>query len=315
MPEPSKSQSRQSPSISRLEIIDKIDTVSGPLTLDGFDGWGYFHLQGHTVAKDWASHMHVIARVPKRGKAEFVIYSIWNGGNCCEPDYFLLDAGARPPRTLTITDWNTNEPTVIQYRPGSIVLRRLADTPTLHGDAIWETIRYQRGQEDFEVIRRSIVDNYKKFVGKLPSEFLSDSKARYSLVELLGVAAFGKFHAFDGAGEKLTLVAGRYLLGSFWGRGRYDPWQYRVFVIDIYLDRAWALQRDAEFESRDPGVFKAWGTLDDNDPVVRGLLDDWLRQFSKKITAKAGTIEIVEGPAPPQPPSLKPPLAHPTDRY
>ncbi len=291
-----------------MNTIEKVDTVGGLLTLDEFDGWGFLHLKGYTVDRGDASHIRIVSTVPKSGKAEFVIYYIWNGGNCCEPDYFLLDAGATPPRTLTITNWNAGAPTVAQYKPGIMTLRRLAETPTLHGDTIWEIIRYKRGEEDFEVIRRSIINNYMKFVSRPPSKFLSDATARYSLVELLGVEGFGKFREFDADGENTTLVSNRYLLGSISARGRDTPWEYRVFVIDTYLDRAWAIQRDEEIESSNSAIITAWGTLDEKDTVVRRLLNDWLRQFGKETVWKSGPIEIGNASLMPAPP---PPTWHP----
>lgn len=291
-----------------METVQEVDTVSGPLTLEKSDLWGFFRLGGQTIAQDFANHMHIVSTIPRSSKAEFVIYYIWNGGNCCEPDYFLLDAGAKPPRTLTITNWNTDAPKVLQYSRGRLELRRLAEDRTLHGDMIWETIRYQRGQQGFEVIRRSVVDNYGEFVGKPAGDLLADYKARYSLVELLGVRGFGKFHEFEEVGENLKLIANRYLTGSMMGRGRDDPWQYRMFVIDTFLDRAWAAQRDEEIESLKPPTIVAFGNLDETDMVVRALLDDWLRQFGKETAWKSGPIEIVDSALVPAPP---PPTWHP----
>lgn len=282
-------------------------TVGGLLRIDESDGQDVIHLGKAVVPLDGV-RAHPLLQLPKKGKAEFVIYSVWSGCANCGVDYFILDAGAQSPEPLYIThsEYGSEDGAeledggdlkILSYKPGAIVIRRFASETTLLGDLITDVLQYHRGDKDFTVIRHSAVYDYRKFVGSDTTDLLSDTEARYSLVELMGMKAFGEFRdCLRGDDQGMKLVDDRYLVGVGLGYHCQSDNHTSMVVIDTYFDRAWALQRDHHFTKPKQATYKAWGNLGKDDNPVRELLEGWIGD-GKTLASHDGPIEIIDSPA------------------
>lgn len=281
---------------------EKLMTVGGLLRIDEVDRADVIHLGDRPIPLD-GLRAHLVSQLPKEGPAEFAIYYVWSGCANCGVEYFLLDAGAKSPQPLYIARspyGEGDEPEIISYKPGTISLRRFDGDTTVLGDAIIDVLQYKRGDKDFSVIRHSAVDDYKKFVGKEVTHLLSDAEARYSLVELMGMKAFGKFRdcLHGDPKEDMTLEDNRYLVGYGEGNRCESGWAYAIVVIDTYFDRAWAIKYDAEYGNKKASTYKAWGTLGKGDDTVRQMIDAWLFGFGRRLMPQDGPIEVGDIPQP-----------------
>ncbi len=284
---------------------EKLTTMGGLLHIDEVDHADEMRLGDVVIPLDGV-RAHIRSQLPKTGKAEFVLYSVWGGCGNCGEDFYLLDASTKSPRRLQITTDSNEEPELVSYKSGIVSFRRFNGEQTMLGDSILELVEYRRGDRDFRILRHSAVSNYKDFVGTEITHLLGDFEARYTLVELMGMKAFGEFRdCLLGYDNVMKLVDDRYLVGV--GRGHYCANDHdAMIVIDTYFDRAWALRLDDTVYRSKPTTVKAWGTLGKNDGTVRDLLNSWLGGLGKELALQEGPIKIVDAPSPSTDPSSPP---------
>lgn len=245
-------------------------------------------LNGKMIAHDFLIEISRV--IPSKANPELIIYMKHGGGNCCSPDYWMLDVSGKQLRKYYIPSGPKGLPLIEQAngKPGVFYILGYTGETDKFGDPILANFTYDRSVAAIWQVRTGTEYDYSVLIGKYPADLTSDQTARKPLLSIMKPRDFVYFRGSISVQSKMTVSHFRYLVGQGC-RPHACNEEMAIFVIDMLNDQAVALVRGKRI--------RGWGVIGEkmNDSAVRQILNSWLKQFSLKLNSKSKRVsDVVE---------------------
>ena len=222
--------------------IRRIQTRFARLEIIGKAGLCTVFLNGKVLDEPMSADITVF---PGVRNAQLAILETAGGGNCCPPEWSVVDltsANARPVK-VPGQPWAEPKWTYLKaagkFRP-SISARYTPYTDEI-GDKAERT--YTFIPEIAAWIEQGTRAKYLKYVGKYPEELLADREARETVIALLGKDRFGEFREKAGVQTPSSLAEGRYYVAT--GCTPHNCGDtLGILIIDTITDASWVIFLD-----------------------------------------------------------------------
>lgn len=228
-------------------LIEKnglLQTNKGILKISRNEGLWQISIGEKILHSNWSIELKAF---PNRQYPKIITIESFGGGNCCAPEWYVIDLEAKNTRMVKIPGYTWKEPKW-KYLPQSGILEATyAPFKDEIGDSIERTYRYNNKYGEW--IDKGIKSVYLSALEPERADLLANIDARKYLLNVVGRTNYQEFRDALGVRFKAQIFEGRYLIESGCTPHACNN-TLGIAIFDATDGRAWGLNiTDIDFKS------------------------------------------------------------------